>query len=161
MLIFGDELKPLIIDDADDPIVSDYIWVLDVEERDFMFSNIVFLDDHYEKCKGFDFNGQYVELPESWFVLIMDTVSGEMDLIMVKDIKGRHFDAFVYSHSSVLPRSAKMIMKNARVFKKFCYPIMNKNIMLIHPIDEDHGIVITPHDITKKIKDLNVLDFYE
>lgn len=161
MLIFGGELKPIILENADDPIGSDYVWILDIDQQDFMFDRMHFFDQHLEKAKGFTFDGQYVEIPESWYVLITEASTGEMDLIQVKDIRGRHFDAFIYSHKSVIPQSAPMVMENARVFKQFCYPILNKNLMLVHPIDSDRGIVISPHNVYKKIKDTYVMDLYE
>lgn len=161
MLIFGGDLKPLILDNVTDPIVSDYVWTLDVDQQDFCFDHITFLDEHYEKGIGFSFDGQYVEIPESWYILVMDPINGMMDLVQTADIRGRVFDAFIYSHQSVIPRSASMVMKNARVFKKFCYPILNRNLMLVHPIDEGNGIVISPHNVFKKIKDTYVMDFYD
>lgn len=161
MLIFGDELTPIALESASDPLPSDYVWVLNLNEQDFMFDHMVFLEEHHEKAIGFSFGGQYVEIPESWYIVVMDDVNGMMDLIPIRDIRGRIFDAFIYSHKSVIPQSEPMVMQNARVYKKFCNPILPRHLMHVHPIDEQRAIVISPHNVYKKIKDGYVMDFYE
>lgn len=160
MLIFDDEGNPTIIESVFDPVVTPIFWTLNLEQEDFMFTNIGFLEEHNERGIGLSFGGQYVPLPNSWFVLIGEEEDGSLDLIKVEDIRGRDFAAFVFDFTKTLPKTVSMETTNPRVYEKFCYPIMPKHLMLVHPIDKECGIVISPNDqYNKWIKGRSMMDF--
>ena len=160
MLIFDDEGNPTIIESVFDPVLTSIFWSLNLEEEDFMFTQIGFLEEHNEQGVGLSFGGQYVPLPKSWFVLIGEEDDGSLDLIKVKDIRGREFSAFLFDFDRSFPRTVRMETVNPRIFTKFCYPIMPKNVMLVHPIHKRTGIIISPNDqYNKWIKDKTMMDF--
>jgi len=160
MLIFDDEGNPTIIESVFDPVVTPIFWTLNLAEEDFMFTNIGFLEEHNERGIGLSFGGQYVALPNSWFVLIGEEEDGGLDLIKVEDIRGRDFSAFVFDFDRSLAKTVLMETINPRIYEKFCYPIMPKNLMLVHPIEKHTGIVISPNDqYNKWIKGKTMMDF--
>jgi len=160
MLIFDDNLKPTLITSEEDPVMSTVYWTLNLEEEDFMFSYIGFLEGHDERGVGLTFDGQYVALPESWYIVLADPFDGTLDLIQVKEIRGREFEAFVVEFHRTTPRTVPMATMNSRIYQRFCHPIMPKNLMMVHPIDEYSGIIISPHDqYNKYIKNKTMMDF--
>jgi len=160
MLIFGDDFRPTIMESAFDPLVTPVFWSLNLDAEDFMFSNIGFVEEHDERGCGLLFDGQYVELPQTWYILIGDSSDGTLDLLPVEDIKGREFDAFVFEFNRSMPRTVPMTVFNSRTYQRFCYPIIPKHLMMVHPIDMETGIIITPHDqYNKYIKKKTMMDF--
>lgn len=160
MLIFDQEFKPTIVDSVFDPLVTPTFWALNLEAQDFMYINIGFLEEHNEKGKGLLFDGQYVELPNSWFILITEEDSGVLDLIKVEDIKGRPFDAFLFDTRKTIPKVARMETYNSEIYTKYCYPIVPKTIMMVHPIDRHSGIMVSSTDqYNKFIKGKYMMDF--
>jgi hypothetical protein len=160
MLIFNNQFKPTIVDSVFDPLVTPSFWALNLDAQDFMFVNIGFLEEHNEKGKGFTFDGQYVELPNSWYILIAEEEEGTLDLIQVKDIRGRPFDAFLYDIKKSVPKVARMETFNPEIYTKFCHPIVPKNIMIVHPINSYSGIVVSSTDqYNKYIKNHYMTDF--
>ena len=160
MLIFDDTGNPTIIESVFDPVITPIFWTLNLEREDFMFTNIGFLEEHNERGAGLSFGGQYVQLPNSWYILIAEEEDGGLDLIQIKEIRGREFSAFVFEFSRCIPQTVYMETANPRIYTKFCYPIMPKHIMLVHPIDKGSGIIISPNDqYNKWIKGKSMLDF--
>lgn len=159
MLIFGEELKPVIIGSVMDPLVTPVYWTLNLEQEDFMFANIGFLEEHSWEGKGIQFDGQYVEIPAAWYILIGDADEGSVDCIQIDDLMGQPFEAMLFEFNKSIPKTAVMEVVNAKIYTAFSFPIIPKHIMMVHPINEDSGIIISPIDQTKQIRNKTMMDF--
>lgn len=169
MLIFDDELKPLLLENKDDPIPSALFWVLDMDVDgndeqdayiDFMFKPIGFIEEYHSKCITFDVGGQRITLPSHWNILLADEETSAVDLVSISDIKGRELDVYVFSFNQLTPKIKTLKTINAHNYEKFCHPIIPKNSLLVHPIYKDEGVIITPKHLHKRFNNKYIFDIF-
>lgn len=159
MLIFDAESSPIIIDSIYTPITTDYFWVLDLNQMDYMLTPLTVLGEVVcptleVMVKGFKFC-----LPADWNILVYDRDTSQLDVIQLAEAAGKEFTALVYGPSKLSPSPAPISITNYMLEYKNVRPILNKHQMLCHPIGPDEWITVSSSDTYNKyLKDKVVGD---
>lgn len=80
--------------------VPDRFCVLDysnVEDVDFRFPALVFLDEFTRQSAVLSVGRYRVTVPMDWSIVVGDVNSGELEIVEIKDIGNRGFTAFCYN----------------------------------------------------------------
>ncbi len=161
MLLFDEYNRTIIIDDLLTPITIDYFWVLDLELKDFTLSEIKMLEAITGPAVCLEINGFRFWVPTSWFILIVDEETNEIDLIQIPEGSGKSFTALGGSFELVRPYYLPMKIVDYHPCKKLVSPSLTREQMLCHPVDPQTWVSITPLDqYNKYVKDLSIDDLF-
>jgi len=153
MLIFDENFKPVVLDDIDSTVTSDYFWVLDLNLMDFTPVPLLIFEEipaESLELKIGDGNNNIV-VPADWHVLIMEEETSILDLAKIgKDIPGMDFSAFTYGMNMKTFEPQKIQVVNYYQNFNNISPALSKHQMLCHPISERAWINITPFDVYSK-----------
>lgn len=159
MVISDEHSRPILIDSIDTPIATDYFWVLDLVNRDFMLQELVMLEEITTPVLAFNVDGYLIEAPADWNILIYSPDTSQIDIIEISELSRGNFSAFLMDH--------KLNRVNKNVINVIDYnpcgtihvPTMNKNFMLCHTAGPHHWVCISPTDnYVKLLKDCAVGD---
>lgn len=154
MYLFDGNSKPIIIDNIFGPIVSEYMWILDLELKDFKLTQITVLEEII--CPSFELQilGTRIILPATWYVLVYDPETSQLDVVQIADTAGREFTAFVYGPTLTHPLAGRITVTDYFIEHKNVGPLLNKGQMLCHPIGPNEWINVSPSDsYNKYLKD--------
>lgn len=159
MLIFDENVKPIILESIYTPIVTDSYWVLDLNILDFKLSHLAILEQidsptFIVSIDGFDF-----PLPTTWNILVADEESMVLDVIQLREAAGKAFKALVYGPSHSIPKVSEIVIKSYYPNFPNVGPSLNKHQMLCHPVAPESWICISGSDTYNKyLKDKVVGD---
>lgn len=159
MLIFDGDSQPIILDSIHGPTISEHMWVLDLNQLDFMLAPLLMLEEVVcpsirLMVKGFEF-----VLPANWNILVYDRETAQMDVVELADAAGRQFTAFTYGPTKTQPSPEIITVTNYYIEYKNVGPSLNKHQMLCHPIGPEEWVCVSPSDTYNKyLKDIIVGD---
>ena len=159
MLIFDENVQPIILESIYAPTVTDCFWVLDLALLDFKLTPLLIMEQidaptFLVSVEGFDF-----PLPASWNILVVDEDSMVLDVIELAEAAGRSFRAMVYGPNMAMVRTAEISVK--QYFPSFpnVGPALNKHQMLCHPVSPGAWVCVSSSDTYNKyLKDKVVGD---
>ena len=151
MYIFDENSQPLIVDNLFDPIVTETFWVLDLEQKDFMQTELTMLEE--TTCPGMvlavdNFGG--IVLPAHWHVLVCDPDTMQLDAVTVGDMAGKEFRVFVYGPQISKPRIEVTRVLNYLPRHRHVSPTLSRHQMLCHAIGQSHWVCVSPSDTYNK-----------
>jgi hypothetical protein len=159
MLIFDSESQPIIINSLSGPMVSSHMWVLDLNLLDFTLAPILMLEEVVCPSVEVLINGFQFILPASWFVMVYDKETAQLDVVALADAAGKQFTALMYGPKMSAIAPATITVTNYFSEHKNTGPGLNKQQMLCHPVGPNEWIVISPSDCYNKyLKDIIVGD---
>lgn len=154
MVIFDENTNPVIIDSLYTPIVSDYFWVLDLEQKDFSLTKLTTVEEHTTPMLVISIYGYAIELPADWNILICSPETSQLDISEIHELSQGSFNAFVFNH-----RTSKLHQPLVKVVhyepKSILHmPSLAKSQMLCHALGPQAWICISPIDnYSKYLKD--------
>lgn len=150
MLISNENSKPILISSIDEPLNTDYFWVLDLEERDFKLSKLLMLEEFIAPTLTINIKGHAISLPADWNILVYSDETSGVDMVQVSDLTKSSFSLFLLSHKNnkIIENSVKVIAYDTQSTVRT--PSFNKNLMLCHPIGEAAWIMVAPTDTYNK-----------
>lgn len=161
MLIFDETQRTIILSDIHTPLTSDYIYVLDLEMKDFKLVPLLVLEEIVAPAAELLIDGFKFTVPTLWSILIGDDETSIIDIIPVKDLLGKNFKAFVYGHKSMRPVLKDIEITNFFNIHTVVAPSLNRQQMLCHPISANTWINISPSDsYAKNLKEVLIGDFF-
>lgn len=150
MLIFDEQVRPIVLESIYSPTITDCFWVLDLQLMDFKLTTLNILEQldrptFIVSIEGFEF-----PLPASWHILVVDEDSQVLDVIELAEAAGRSFKSFVYGPSMSMIRMPEISVK--QWFPSFpnIAPVLNKHQMLCHPVSPGSWVCISPSDTYNK-----------
>jgi hypothetical protein len=159
MLIFDENNNAILLDSIQGPVLSQYMYVLDLNMMDFTLSPLLVFEEVIcptitLSIDGFDFN-----LPANWNILISDNETYQLDVVEISELGGKDFSALVYGMemNNVELKSVRVVdyQPNAQNVG----PALNKYQMLCHPINPRSWVNVAPSDsYNKYLKDKVVGD---
>lgn len=159
MLILDENDKPIIIEDIEVPLLSDYFWVLDLNIREYTLSPILFLEEVVCPTLTLEIFGFRFNVPANWHILIYSGETSQLDIVNISHLSGGNFTALLYGPHEPYPRPGKLKVVDYQPRLSNCTPTLNKHEMLCHPIGPDEWINISPSDsYNKYLKELLVGD---
>ncbi len=159
MLIFDGNSRPMIIDNINGPVITEHMWVLDLQMLDYTLAPLTMLEETITPviqlmCNGFRFN-----LPASWNILVYDRDTAQLDVVQLSDCAGREFTAMSYGPKRTYPSPYVITVTDYIVEQKIVGPSLLKHQMLCHPIGYDEWVTVSPTDTYNKyLKNLIVGD---
>jgi hypothetical protein len=159
MVISDENSEPILIDNISTPIKTEFFWVLDLEQRDFVLSKIEVLEEHTTPILVMNIFGYSVEVPANWNILVYSKETSQLDIAEIQEVSRGNFTAFVFEHkkNSHLPGYVKVIHYKPRA--NIQTPALNKYQMLCHHLGPDLWICVSPIDnYNKYLKDATIGD---
>ncbi len=159
MLIFDENNDAIMLDNIQGPVLSQYMYVLDLNMMDFTLSPLLVFEEVIcptivLKIKGFDF-----ELPANWNILISDEETYQLDVVEISELAGKEFKALVYGMNMINVALETIQVIDYISNHQNVGPSLNKYQMLCHPINPTSWINISPSDgYSKYLKDRVVGD---
>lgn len=159
MLIVDEYSQPILLDNLYGPIMSNYMWVLDLTILDYTVIPIVMLEETVCSSIQITVDGLDIILPSHWCILIYDIDTLQLDIIEISETLGKEFTAFVYNSVTSTYSTVTIQASNYFVEYKHVTPSFNKSHMLCYPISKIHWICLSPsNSYNKYLKDKTVLD---
>ena len=150
MLISNEQSLPIAITSIDEPLDTDYFWVLNLIEQDFQLSNLVMLEEFITPTLTINIGGYPIELPAEWNILVYSEETSDVDMVPISDLTKKTFSLFLLNHKhiKIIENTSKVIdYCSASIIRT---PSFNKNLMLCHPVGEMAWIMIAPTDTYNK-----------
>ena len=165
MLVLPEYNKPYIIDAVSSPLVIKHNWMFSAPALDFMLTKIDYLEETTaENSVKLRVNGSELWVPDSWYALIVDPETLQVDTVGTQDFAKRRYLAFSFSPEEANLRTLEVEIVDASGKDAppmaFVHPMISKGMALIHPVGPSpmkHGkshqlsIVIGPHDLYKHL----------
>lgn len=159
MLFFDEDTKPIILEDIDVPVLADYMWVLDLNLRDFTLAPLLVFEEIICPTIEVQVLGFKFPLPAYWSILIFDEETLQLDMISVSKLTSGGFTTLVYGPSmpNIIP--GKITVVDYFVSFRNVAPSLNKFQMLCHPIAPNLWVCVSPSDVYNKyLKDCVIGD---
>lgn len=150
MLIFDDTSRPIILDSIYTPLVTQHMWILDLNMMDYTLSPITILEEITAPSMMIKIHGFLFMLPTTWYMLVFDTETMQLDSVCVEDLPGKEFSALVAGPiiQKAVPGIVTVVDYDSRF--KNVGPLLNKHQMLCHPISPELWVNVTPSDVYNK-----------
>lgn len=159
MLYCDENNDTVLVDSLHQPIVSRYMWILDLQLQDFTLSEITSLEEVSCTTLQLTTNGFSFNIPSHWYVLIYDPETCQLDAISLAESAGRDFKAFVFGPKKTVISNTTVSITDYYSNKISVYPSIPKGGMLCHPISIDSWIMLSPVDVYNKyLKNIDISD---
>lgn len=150
MLISNETYSSVAIRSIDEPMNTDYFWVLDLLEQDFMLSKLIMLEEFSAPTLKINVKGNLIELPAEWNILVYSPDTSTVDMVQISDLTKSNFSLFLYDHvkNKVVENVTKVMDYSSSSVVRT--PSFNKNLMMCYPIGESAWIMVAPTDTYNK-----------
>jgi hypothetical protein len=159
MIISDDYSKPVIIDNLDSPIKSNYFWTLNLTEMDFRLSKIKMLECIQTPSIVIEVLGYVIKVPASWHLLISSEDTHDLDTVVMSDLTKGCFQALIIDHVKMKQKYVPV-----RCIDYFqCINIhtvsLHRNQMLCHALGPNYWLMLSSIDVYNKfLKNKTVWD---
>ena len=159
MVISDENYYPILIDNIDIPIKTEYFWVLDLEQKDFMLSPLQMFEAIETNTLVVSILGYNFEIPCDWNILVYSDETSQVDIVNIYDLARVSYSAFAVDHqkNKVIHNTVRVLdyINRSTIFT----PSLNKNQMLCHSLGTSMWICLSPSDnYLKYIKDASIGD---
>lgn len=159
MLILDENNKVFTLESIHVPTSASHFWILDLQMLDYTLTPLEVLEELFCPSIALEICGFQFSVPTSWNILVVDDETSQLDLVTVKDLAGKPFDAMVYDHERNLPTGERIRVVDYTSEDHNVNPALNRHCMLCHPIGPTKWINIAPNDsYNKYLKNLLVGD---
>ena len=159
MLIFDENVQPIILESIYTPTMTECFWVLDLNLLDFKLTPLGILEQIDSPTFIVSIDGFEFPLPTNWNILVVDDDSMVLDVVELSEAAGRLFKAMVYGPSMSMARTAEISVKQWYPNYPNVGPALNKHQMLCHPVAPGSWVCISSSDTYNKyLKDKVVGD---
>ncbi len=159
MLIFDENNDAIMLDCIQGPVLSQYMYVLDLNMMDFTLSPLLVFEEVICPTITVRIHGFAFELPANWNILISDTETYQLDVVEISELAGKEFKAVVYGMDMINVDLAPIQVIDYQPSQQNVGPSLNKYQMLCHPINPTSWVNVAPSDAYNKyLKDKVVGD---
>lgn len=162
MLIFDEEMTPIMLDSIYTPTPTEFMWVLDLSIMDYTLAPLMNLEEIISPSIEIMVYGFRFHVPANWNILVFAEDTSQLDVIEVSETAGREFTSFVINHEN--PNIMKYLgglvsVTDYQVERMNVAPSLAKHQMLCHPIGPKQWVNVAPSDTYNKyFRDLVVGD---
>lgn len=97
MQVLPEYNAPYIIDSLTAPLVIKRNWIFNAQMLDFMLSPITYLEETTGAAIKVRINGSEFWVPASWYILVADTETAQIDTVSIQDCTKKKHTAFSFS----------------------------------------------------------------
>lgn len=168
MLICPDWNRPLIIDSLNSPIVAKYFWAFSGPMQDYVLSPINYLEETTGQAIKISVNEIVFDVPLSWFIMISDPHTYQIDTIPVSSCVNSVCHAIAMSPDDSRYRLVPIEVVEFVDTVACVHPMIQKGHGMQHPVgmhtihEKQVGLTITmgPYDLFKYVEGLAVGDIF-
>lgn len=159
-MIFHDENGvPLVVNSIHDKWRSNYLWCLDLKSQDYTINLFKVVEGCDSNTLTLRINGHYIDVPASWYILVCDPETTQIDAVECNCLSNNTFYALVYGANVPTPEYAKIEVIDWVPVKHHAYPSHSRGLMLCLDIGNDKWITCSYSDTyTRFLKNKNVGD---
>ncbi len=159
MIISDDESNPIIIDNLDSPIKSNYFWTLNLAEMDFRLSKIKMLECINTPALVIEVMGYVIKVPASWHMLVSSEDTHDLDTLVTSDLTKGMYTALVMNHRKMkqayIPVRCVDYIQSVNIYTI----ALHRNQMLCHALGPNNWIMLSSVDVYNKyLKNKTVWD---
>ena len=160
MLILDEHNKTIMLETVTGPTLSEYFWALDFDiDIDFTLAPLEILEEVTCATLFVEIGTFTFPLPANWNMLVFDPDTSEIDVVDIKSLPGKNFEALCYGADVSRIKGAKVRVVDYTPRFVHVGPSLNKNQMLCHPISQDYWVNVAPSDTYNKyLKDKTIGD---
>lgn len=159
MVIVDENMTPVFLDNIEIPMLIDYFWVLDLEQKDFMLTELYMSEEIITPSLTLNILGAKVKIPTSWNILVASDDTYQLDIVSATDLTKANFSAAIYDHEKHRIRIAPIQVKAYTPIDRICAPTLHKTQMLCVGVAPQFSIALTPTDnFSKYLKGASVSD---
>jgi len=159
MLIFDENNDAIMLDCIQGPVLSQYMYVLDLQMMDFTLSPLLVFEAVICPTITLRVRGFTFDLPANWNILISDEETYQLDVVEISELAGKEFKALIYGMDMVNVELEPIQVIDYKINHQNVGPSLNKYQMLCHPIDPTSWVNVAPSDAYNKyLKDKVVGD---
>lgn len=146
MIISDENSYPVVIDSVETPLSTEYFWVLDLVNRDFMLTPLMMNEELHTPTFELLTNDYIIEVPTNWNILLYSEETSQLDIAEVSELTRGTFTALGYQHKKdrVVPAAIKVV--NYNPYAKVHTPSLHKTHMLCHALGPDAWLCLSPSD---------------
>ncbi len=175
MQVLPDYSKPYIIDSLTAPVVIKHNWIFNAPACDFMLNPITYLEETTGGAFKVRINGTEFWMPATWFILVTDTETYQIDTVSIQSCASKKHLAFSFSPDEMNLRTLDVMILDACDPDKgaepmsFVHPMISKATALVHPVGPSNArfgkthqlsVVVGPHDLYKYLTNKVVGDIF-
>lgn len=150
MLIFDENNDAIMLDCIQGPVLSQYMYVLDLNMMDFTLAPLLVFEEVICPTITLQIRGFQFELPANWNILISDDETYQLDVVEISELAGKEFRALVYGMNMVNVELEPIQVVDYQLNHQNVGPSLNKYQMLCHPIDPGAWVNVAPSDAYNK-----------
>lgn len=159
MIILDENSKATILESIHVPTAAEYFWVLDLQQLDYTLTPLEVLEELWCPSIAVEIEGFQFSLPASWNVLVLDQETSQLDIVAIKDLAGKPFEAMVFDYERNKARGSVIKVVDYTSESHNVNPALNRHHMLCHPVGPNTWVTIAPNDsYNKYLKELVVGD---
>lgn len=140
MKILTPENKPFDMNDIPNEIDDVRYCVLDYSNQndvDYYFIPLIFLDNFPRPAADLQLGPYRVQLPLDWSIMICDKHSGAMEILELKNINDREFDAWAFNPiNGYMPSFLPITILNIYPDVNWYFPKLKYGHILAVPLDD-------------------------
>ena len=159
MIIFDENMEPVIFDNVLTPTHVDYFYTLNLDIIDFTLTTLLALEEIVSPAFEVKINDFKFHLPTSYHILVYSDETSQVDTVKIHELTNTDFSVFGYDNVLDKVKPVHMQIIDYLPEFKFTSPLLYKNQMLCHPISPSCWINITPFDQYKMIAGKVIGDF--
>lgn len=146
MIISDENSYPIMVDSVETPLSTEFFWVLDLVNRDFMLTPLMMNEELLTPTFELSIFGYVIEVPTNWNILLYSEETSQLDIAEVSELTRGNFTALGYEHvkNKVSPGEVRVINYNPQA--KVHTPSLHKTHMLCHALGPKLWICISPSD---------------
>ena len=150
MLVFDNNNEALILESIFVPTIADHIWVLDLTLMDFTLAPLLVLEEIVAPTIELCIEGFRFSLPANWNMLVVDVDTMQLDVIEIKDLAGKEFNALIYGPNASRHELATVSVTDYFPNHHNVGPSLYRHQMLCHPIAPNLWVNVAPSDTYNK-----------
>lgn len=150
MLIFNECNDTIILDSIHTPILSEYMYVLDLNMMDYTLVPLLVLEEIVAPTIELRINNFNFKLPANWNILVVDDDTFQLDVIEISEVAGKEFKSLVYGQTESNFSTQTIHVSDYYPNHYNIGPALSKHQMLCHPISDNTWINVAPSDTYNK-----------
>lgn len=150
MLIFNENNQPILLDSLQGPVLSEYMYVLDLSMMDYTLAPLLVFEEVICPTILLSIHGFTFKLPANWNILVTDEETYQLDVVEVSELAGKEFKALIYGMDMKMIELGKIKVLDYYPDYQNIGPSLNKFQMLCHPISPNQWINVAPSDSYNK-----------
>jgi hypothetical protein len=137
MQVLPDYNKPYIIDSLTAPVVIKHNWIFNAVLCDFMLNAITYLEETTGGAVKVRINGAEFWVPSSWYILVTDAETYQIDTVSIQDCAKKRHIAFGFSPDESNLHTLEVQIIDAVSDENpisLVHPMISKGTALVHPV---------------------------